>query len=49
LCHVFYADKAGATKHCSHFPIYGNNIPFLGILLCLCILFHLLVILNTDV
>ena len=25
LCHVFYADKAGATKHCSHFPIYGKN------------------------
>ncbi len=25
LCHVFYADKAGSTKHCSHFPIYGKN------------------------
>jgi hypothetical protein len=25
LCHVFHADKAGSTKHCSHFPIYGKN------------------------
>ena len=25
LCHVFYADKAGSTKHCTHFPIYGKN------------------------
>ena len=24
LCHVFYADKAGSTKHCTHFPIYGK-------------------------
>jgi hypothetical protein len=24
LCHVLYADKAGATKHCSHYPIYGR-------------------------
>ncbi len=24
LCHVFYADKAGAQKHCTHHPIYGK-------------------------
>jgi hypothetical protein len=24
LCHVLYADKAGATKHFSHYPIYGR-------------------------
>ena len=23
LCSVFYADKAGSTKNCSHHPIYG--------------------------
>jgi hypothetical protein len=23
LCHIFFADKAGSTKHCSHHPIYG--------------------------
>jgi hypothetical protein len=24
LCHIFYADKAGAGKHCTHHPIYGS-------------------------
>jgi hypothetical protein len=24
LCHVFYADKAGSTKNCTHHPIYGK-------------------------
>jgi hypothetical protein len=24
LCSVFYADKAGSTKNCSHHPIYGK-------------------------
>ena len=27
LCHIFYADKAGAQKHCTHHPIYGKNLP----------------------
>ncbi len=26
LCHVFYADKAGSTKHCTHFPIYSKCV-----------------------
>jgi hypothetical protein len=28
LCHVLYADKAGATKHCSHYPIYGRFLLY---------------------
>ena len=24
LCSVFYADKAGSTKNCTHHPIYGT-------------------------
>ena len=54
LCHVFYADKAGATKHCSHFPIYGNYLkPFISITyytyVYLYILFYLLDLANTRI
>ena len=28
LCHIFYADKAGAGKHSTHHPIYGSLLLF---------------------
>ena len=49
LCNVFYADKAGSTKNCSHHPIYGKfplqilkNKEYLVYLCCLFML-HVLI------
>ncbi len=41
LCSVFYADKAGSTKHCTHHPIYGTwafsiSLIILILLMSLC-------------
>jgi hypothetical protein len=42
LCHIFYADKSGSTKHCTHHPIYGMFLYFyLLIVLCLLYLCYL--------
>jgi hypothetical protein len=28
LCHVFYTDKAGSTKNCTHHPIYSKYLNY---------------------